>query len=237
MWIIISLFLVIVFSVAFFNIWHGQEIQEKKLLETVTKSYRGTITERNLVLKLLKNGISAQTIFQDLYVKKYNGKFSQIDLVVATKVGIIVFEVKDYSGWIFGKGNQSQWTQVLAYGKRKYRFYNPILQNNEHIKALRKQLKQFEKVPFYSVIVFYGDCELRDVSCIPQGTFLTYSENVLDVVNTILDGNEIANYTDKFEVIRVLKEAVKNGEDIEIQNKHIENIRAMLDEDETKGRE
>jgi len=36
-----------------------------------------------------------------LYIRKHNGDFAQIDLVVATKVGIIVFEVKDYRGWIF----------------------------------------------------------------------------------------------------------------------------------------
>ncbi|MDR1230484.1 MAG: NERD domain-containing protein [Spirochaetaceae bacterium] len=103
MWIIFSLLLVIVF-VVFFKF--QQNIQDKKLLETVTKPYRGTKTEKNLVLKLLKNGIPAQTIFHDLYVKKSNGEFSQIDLVVTTKVGIIVFEVKDYNGWIFGKGNK-----------------------------------------------------------------------------------------------------------------------------------
>jgi hypothetical protein len=56
--------------------------------------------------------------------------------------------IKDYSGWIFGKGNQTKWTQVLAYGREKYCFYNPIMQNNGHISALRKQLKQFEQIPF-----------------------------------------------------------------------------------------
>lgn len=58
---------------------------------------------------------------------------SQIDVVVATNVGIIVFEVKDYSGWIYGNGNQQKWTQVLSHGREKYRFYNPILQNRSHI--------------------------------------------------------------------------------------------------------
>jgi hypothetical protein len=123
MWIIIT----IVFLVGFILVLKYK--RDKKLLETVTKLSRGTSTERNLVLRLLKHGIPAQTIFHDLYVKKYNGGFSQIDLVVATKVGIIVFEVKDFSGWILGKGYQTQWTKVLAYGKRKYRFYNPIMQN------------------------------------------------------------------------------------------------------------
>jgi hypothetical protein len=227
-WIIIGFFIIIGFSV-FLTIFVN--IKNKKLLETVTKSYRGTNTERNLVLRLLKHGIPAQTIFHDLYVKKYNGNFSQIDLVVATKVGIIVFEVKDYSGWLFGKGNQNQWTQVLAYGREKHRFYNPIMQNNGHITALKKQLKQFEKIPFYSVIVFYGNCRLKDVSFIPQGTFLTYSGRILDVINSIMNKNEPANYSDKYEIVRVLKEAVQNGENVNIQNKHIENIRDMLGKD------
>jgi len=243
MWIIISIFLIIGFFIIFGKIRDREErlkynkaiVQslenDKRLLETVTKSNRGTGAERNLVLKLLKNGIPAQTIFHDLYVEKFNGRFSQIDLVVATNVGIIVFEIKDYSGWIFGNGNYQQWTQVLAYGKRKHRFYNPIMQNNKHIADLRKRHKQFEKVPFYSIVVFYGDCELKDISFVPQGTFIAKSGRELDVVNNIINNNEPATFTDKWEVIRVLKEAVQNGDNIEAQTQHIENVRDMLGKD------
>ena len=221
-WVIFGIFLLVGFIVIF------RKIRDKNLLETVTKSNRGTRSERDLVLKLLKCGIPAQTIFHDLYVKKIKGDFSQIDLVVATKVGIIVFEVKDYSGWIFGNGQYSQWTQVLAYGKRKYRFYNPIKQNNKHIVDLRKQLKQFENISFYSIVVFYGDCVLKDISFVPNGTFLVKSTRVLEVMNIITSKNESAQYTDKFEVVRILKDAVRNGENKEIQTQHIENIKDML---------
>ncbi len=58
------------------------KIRNRKLLKSVTKQNRGTKSERDLVLKLLKYGIPAQTIFHDLYLKKHNGNFSQIDLVV-----------------------------------------------------------------------------------------------------------------------------------------------------------
>lgn len=222
MWIIICIVLFAGF-ISLFEIF-----RDKKLLETDTKSNRGTRSERDLVSKLLKHGIPAQTIFHDLYVKKYNGDFSQIDLVVATKVGIIVIEVKDYSGWIYGNGNYSQWTEVLAHGKNKYRFYNPIMQNNKHIIDLKKQLKQFSTIPFYSIIVFYGDCVLKDVSFVPDGTFLVKPNRVLEVMEIITKKNEPAQYTDKHEVVRVLKEAVLNGENVETQNKHIENIKDML---------
>lgn len=206
-------------------------LRNKELVETVTSIERGTWSEKDLILKLLNYGISPQAIFHDLYIEKFNNKFSQIDVVVATKVGIIVFEVKDYSGWIFGKGNQDKWTKVLSYGKIKHRFYNPVIQNNGHITALKKQLPQFDILPFYSVIVFYGNCKLRDVSFIPQGTYLAYPERVIDVIKTIMKDNKSVNYSGKSEIIRVLKEAVQKGENKEIQKKHISNVRDMLGKD------
>lgn len=208
-----------------------REIREQKLLQTVTGRNRGTGTERDLVLKLLKYGIPAQAIFHDLYVKKHDGKFSQIDLVVATKVGIIVIEVKKYSGWIFGNGYHHQWTQVLAYGQRRYRLYNPIMQNSKHISDLKKQLRQFETVPFYSIIVFYGDCELKDISFVPSGTFLAKSNRVLEVIETLMSKNDAAVYANKYEILQVLGEAVRNGEDKDIRVQHVNNIREMLGRD------
>ena len=100
--------------------------KNRELIKSVTSLNRGTNSELNVILKLLKSGINSKTIFHDLIVKKENDKFSQVDIVIATTQGIIVIEVKDYSGWIFGNGNQTNWTQVMAFGKRKYRFYNPI---------------------------------------------------------------------------------------------------------------
>lgn len=205
------------------------KIRDRRLLYSVTKRNKGTKSERDLVLKLLKYGIPQQTIFHDLYVKTSNGNFTQIDLVVATKVGIIVFEIKDYSGWIFGTGYKPQWTKVLAYGKQKYRFYNPIMQNSKHIYDLNKQLK--ENVPFYSIIVFYGDCELKDISFVPNGTFVVKSKRVLEVMRTIMKKSESAEYTDKHKVVKVLKESVENGESKLTQNQHIENIKDMMGKD------
>lgn len=183
-----------------------------------------------MVLKLLKSGIPPQTIFHDLYLKKYNDHFSQIDLVIATKVGIIVFEVKNYSGWIFGNGYHQQWTQVLAYGREKYRFYNPILQNRKHIEDLKKlkKLKQFENIPFFSVITFYGDCTLKEISFVPDGTFIVKSKRILEVLKIILNNNEPVQYNNKRDIVNVLKNAVRNGENSTVEVKHVENIKNML---------
>ena len=203
-------------------------IRDRKLLKTVTEPNRGTDSERKLVIKLLKLGIPAETIFHDLYLRKYRDNYSQIDLVVATKVGIIVFEVKDYSGWIYGNGS-TKWTQVLAYGRQKYRFYNPVMQNSKHIVELKKQLGQFENIPFYSVIVFYGDCVLKEFGFVPYGTFIIKHRSVSQLMKEILTKSEPAFYQNKNDIVRVLKEAANNGKNEQVRIRHAENIRNMFE--------
>ncbi len=205
-----------------------RKVRDKNLLESITSRRRGTRSERDLVMKLLKCGFSEQSIFHDLYVEKSKGEFSQSDVVLLTNVGIIVIEVKDYSGWIFGNGGQSQWTKVMAYGKQKYYFYNPIMQNVKHIAELQKHLSKFDNIPFYSMVVFYGDCVFKNINFVPHGTFIVKEKRALEVVRNILRDNPPYYYTDKNEVIRVLRDAVTNGAILENQIKHVDNIKDML---------
>ena len=213
---------VIVTIVAYLIIMLPRYINNKRI-RSVTQLSRGTQAERIMVLTLLHLGVAPEVIFHDLYVKKFSGEYSQVDLVVITNVGVIVIEVKDYSGWIFGNGRDTRWTQVLAYGKQKYHFYNPVMQNNKHIVELKKKIKQ--NIPFYSVIVFYGDCELKNISLIPNGTYIAKSSRVADVLQSILTENKAVKYTNMHEVISALGEAVQNGSNREIRRQHIMTVR------------
>ncbi|RXR18264.1 NERD domain-containing protein [Flavobacterium amnicola] len=223
---------VIIISIVLFILYYTFKKDKDNLeinqFETDLGPKRGTVSERALVSKLSQYGIPSQTIFHDLYLKKYYGKYSQIDLVVPTKVGILVFEVKDYSGWIFGTGYKPQWAQILNYGRDKYYFYNPILQNAKHIDDLKKQLKQFENIPFYSIIVFYGNCSLKEINFVPNNTFVVKSGRVLEVVEKILSESILANYSNKREIVNLLEQAVKNGENNEVILQHSKNINDML---------
>ena len=205
--------------------------RDKELISSVTSLSRGTNSELFLILQLLNSGIPQVTIYHDLIIKKKNGEFSQIDLVLVTSEGIIVFEVKDFSGWIYGSGNNTNWTKVLSYGREKYKFYNPIKQNNNHILELKKTLKQFENIPFFSVIVFFGDCELKDINYVPKGTYLVKFHRVFEVLDLIKKENEPTEYTNKREVVDKLKELVSLGENVEYQKQHIENIKDMVGKD------
>lgn len=186
--------------------------KERELIKQVTPLSRGEWSERRVILELLKEGINPKAIFHDLYIRKPNGDYTQVDVAVATKAGIIVFEVKDYSGWIFGNEYQKYWTQILAYGREKHRFYNPIMQNAGHIKAIRQRLPQNLGIPIYSVIVFFGNSELKDVTCNAANTAIIYPRSIRKVVADILMKSD-AKFGNKYEIMDLLTESVQNGND------------------------
>ena len=55
-------------------------------------------------------------VLKNVYVP-YQGRTSEIDLLMIHEKGIFVFESKNYSGWIFGSADQLNWTQSLQNGK------------------------------------------------------------------------------------------------------------------------
>lgn len=184
--------------------------KERKLIEQVTPVTRGERSERRVILELLKEGINPRAIFHELYIRKPNGEFTQVDLAVATRAGIIVFEVKDYSGWIFGNEHQKYWTQILAYGREKHRFYNPIMQNAGHIQAIRHSLPQNPGIPIYSVIVFFGNSEFKNVTYSSDNTYIIYPGDISRVVSEIMRRPD-AGYGNKREIMNVFTQAVQNG--------------------------
>lgn len=148
---------------------------------------------------------NVQYVFNN-YKVVIDGKSSQIDHIVVNKNGVFVIETKNYSGRIYGNDNQLEWTQVLAYGKVKNKFYNPVKQNNTHIYQLSTFLPQ--KINFKSIVVFinnnikfiqsnnvFATNQLKTVLKTNYGK--TYSqEEMLDIVNC-LDENKNNTITNK----------------------------------------
>ncbi len=211
--LIIIVLLLVVISV----VW--KRLADNKLLKTVTQLNRGEKSERDLILQLLRNKVPANRIFHDVYIKQGNN-YSQVDVIAVTEVGIVAFEVKDYSGWIFGKGYQDYWTQVLNYGKAKYRFYNPVKQNEGHIRALKAYMGQ--DIPFYSVIVFDGDCRLKDVANIPDDVRVCYAEHAIKVLKEIQQDNISYNYSNIDDTLFLLQQSMLLGEDLGVKQAHLQ---------------
>lgn len=121
----------------------------------------GQFGEFSTEYALTNNNLEGElVVLKNIYVP-YRDKTSEIDLLMIHEKGIFVFESKNYSGWIFGSADQLNWTQSLQNGE-KHRFYNPIRQNQTHIKALAEYLN-IPIASFTSYIVFSERCSLKSV--------------------------------------------------------------------------
>lgn len=117
----------------------------------------GKVGEASVALRLKLLPKEYITI-NDVIVEN-NGYSSQIDHVVVSPYGIFVIETKNYNGWISGHQNAQQWTQNI-YG-HKHKFYNPVIQNQGHVRALQSWLKPtFGTLPFIPIIAFTGRARL-----------------------------------------------------------------------------
>ncbi len=217
--------IIVLVAIGFIALILRRIIKAKKYreqVESVTSLNRGTWSERDLIPQLLnKCGIDQRAIYHDLYIRKENGTYTQIDLAVPTPQGIIVFEVKDYSGWIFGNGNSKYWMQILAFGEEKHQFYNPIWQNRTHITALRKLLPNNPDIPIFNIVVFYGNSEFKDLDYDTSGRVrVIYNTQVVELIKHI-KSLPPAEYGNKREVANVLAEGVRNGRDPDIRQAQI----------------
>lgn len=117
---------------------------------------KGKRGERQVAKRLMRLP-DGYTIFNDVYILE-NGKSSQIDHVVLSPHGIFVIETKNYRGWIYGNEKDQYWIKNM-YGT-KYQFYNPLLQNYSHVKALQS-LFGFPMQYFISIVVFTDHATLK----------------------------------------------------------------------------
>lgn len=92
---------------------------------------------------------------------------TQIDHVLVSRFGVFVIETKDYKGWIFANANHANWTQVLF--KQKFKFQNPIFQNQMHVRAVRELLDFLPPEAVKSVVIFAGEAEFK--TRLPEGVF------------------------------------------------------------------
>ena len=122
------------------------------------------------------------------YLPKRNGESTEVDLILLHESGIYVFESKNYSGWIFGTETQQYWTQSLPgrYGQaHKVKFFNPILQNQAHLKWLGKYLG-IDSNLFYSCIVFGDECTLKDITLTSGRHYVTNRSNLFTAISSYI---------------------------------------------------
>jgi len=211
------------------------------------KKYKGSSYYKNTKISYFtlltdKGKFGEYAIFKRLqYLEKENGRFlfnvyipkedttTEIDVLLICPKGIIAFESKNYSGWIFGNEKSKNWTQVLPQGKgksKKIQFLNPVIQNKGHIEYLKKYLETESDIK--SAIVFSERCTLKEVTLNSQDIRVINRYDVKNTVkdifekqnNSVLSGEQIAEIYDKLFPLSQVDDCVKE--------QHIRNIRSTM---------
>lgn len=111
----------------------------RKLLKKINIKRKGIIGEKKVKRILSKFEKKGYVVFNDLMIPLYDGT-TQIDHVVIGPHGVTAIETKNYAGNIYGALENKYWLQHL--GRASNEFYNPVKQNETHVKALKYLLQK-----------------------------------------------------------------------------------------------
>ncbi len=180
----------------------------------------GGAGERTVFLTLRnKFHVPDNQILRNVYIPTIGGGTSEIDILVVSKKGLLVFECKNYGGNIYGDINKGQWLQYI--GKEKYHFYNPFLQNRTHVKHLKNYLgEEFGDLPIipFVVTIVRGKWKVRNLG--PDDYLLGYNCKFEDIYEKLEDSELMAKNFKK--ILRKLTPLERPGEDI--RQKHVDSI-------------
>ena len=116
-----------------------------------------------------------------------NNRTTEIDHILFTKSGLFVIETKSRTGTIYGNEEDDDWSQTLGkYDEIEHTFFNPVKQNDIHIRVLRRLLRIDDLICF-SCIVF----EDGDISNV-ESDLVIYPDDLEDFILDLL-GEEAYN--------------------------------------------
>ena len=121
---------------------------------------------------------------------------TELDALFICSRGVFLFESKNFSGRIYGLLSQPDWVQSVKTEKgiRKLRFFNPMMQNGAHARALKALLP--ENTPVYPMVVFGRESTLYTPVAKEQPDKLFCSRDLRKRVSAIKKGMLSADRVD-----------------------------------------
>ncbi len=113
------------------------------------KGYYGEYLTYRRLKKYARYGF----VLADIYIPKSDSRYTEVDIVLLSRKGVIVVEVKNRSGFIIGDEINQSFVQMTE-SKVRHEIYNPIWQNRGHVAAVQDLLNIKNPRLYNSLIVF-----------------------------------------------------------------------------------
>lgn len=173
-------------------------IIKNKNIRRYKPKWKGKIGEYKVNRKLNKLP-KDYVLLKDILLESSKGKTAQIDHIVVSPKGVFVIETKNYKGLIYGDHKERYWTQVID--KNTYNFYNPVIQNLGHIKAIKEKLNNKKDIPIYSIVAFNERCKLKKII---SDTPVLYTKKIIPYIKNTRGKNCLKNDEIK-EIVEIIK--------------------------------
>ena len=176
-------------------------------------------------------------LLRNVYFPKVTGNLTEADLVFITQRGLFIIESKNYSGYIFGHEKNKNWVVTLYGGKNflgsneveKYNFYNPIWQNNAHIKALRMYYNRNYRA--YSIVVFSDRCVFKSITVESPDVYICHKSELHKLISTIWENEEPIYLQNEIDYLfNDMKRLTELSE--KEKKEHIQKIKSNMNSDE-----
>ncbi len=164
-----------------------------------------------------------EMVLTNIYLDNINTEKTEIDLLAISNKGIYIFEMKNYSGYIYGSSKDKNWTQVLNKWT-KNKFYNPLKQNYAHTQAVIKFLGIDSKLVI-PIIVFSNRSKLAKININDNQKVFQFRKAIRFIKKHEKNNKNIITDSKKKEyLIKLLKNSNMTNE---IKLKHINDVKEL----------
>ncbi len=135
------------------------------------------------LIKALDDAKGSHKMLVNLQVP-VNNELQMIDSVLLHESGIYIIHVQEKSGWINGREQDIQWTELLHKNKSRL-FENPIHETKRLSYALQDQLPEMNDSMFHSVVLFTNDCSFQQVEIHSEDVDVIKASELKQWVNSL----------------------------------------------------
>ncbi|WP_214742878.1 MULTISPECIES: nuclease-related domain-containing protein [unclassified Exiguobacterium] len=225
--ILISIFAPIFLILTLIIVYKIKRYQNSQYAQQTRHSYFKVVQDTGLFGEYLCVAEIESKFFQPLILTNLylphpskQGRTTEIDVVFINQAGVHVIESKNYSGWIFGRARDQYWTQTLP-RRKKHRFFNPIKQNELHLKAI-EQVLGLDRTHLHSWIVFSNRSTLKQIESpdVPVLNRQQWAKQLITYQDFVFDHDEQLRL---YEVLTSFTQV-----DAAVTLKHIEDIKSTI---------
>ncbi len=195
------------------------------LLKLLHYKNAGAYGEYLLRFALQKKNLRGNSICLNNLYLPYKDHTTEVDVILLHEKGIFVFESKNYQGKIEGEKTYTYWTQILG-NRKRISFYNPILQNKAHIKAVAATL-QIRQSDCISCVVFSHRSTLKQVPESDDDCLILRRNQLLKRLRKLLRKRSVVYSPEQLEeMAKKLKKASQNSyHQRKVHAQHIQELR------------